>query len=367
MNDHLGISAIALHEPAWVLANDWFAGTMPRKFVHHTGIETRAVSAEDEVTMAVRAVKNLQRQAVCDLADCRGVVFASPSFIPLRIARQHLPGEQVRGERLKRAARRLVRRLGMPDCPAIGINWFCSGYSRAMAIAIRRLVPALDLQPDQFVLLVTSSRISRITDYACPQTGALFGDMATATLLAPADSQRYPAHFEVLYAQAHKQPADGVFFDFQMRQNVLSPTPDGGRAHEAQRLVFTLDGMGIADAAPRAMSSATAAALLAAGIAGEEVRHVIPHQAGAGIVRLTAMKLEQLGIGGEVANGLTAHVGNVSSCSIPYVLKMMWNRLSGTIVCPTAAVGNPGEKEVSQGCILLRATPLHERLGQAAA
>jgi len=186
-------------------------------------------------------------------------------------------------------------------------------------------------------------------------------------MLSRTDSPRYPVHFELLYADAHKQAADGVFFDFHLREHVLAPDQDGGRHYDERRLVFSLDGMGIADIAPRAMSSATAAALAATSIRPDEVRYVIPHQAGAGIVRLTAMKIEQLGIGGEVINGLTAQVGNVSSGSIPYGLKKKWNSLSGLLACPTAAVGSPGAREVSQGCVLLRATPLHERAGQAAA
>jgi 3-oxoacyl-[acyl-carrier-protein] synthase-3 len=367
LSGRIGISAIATFEPPWVLGNDWFQGTIPRKFVHHTGIEARPVSLEDEVTMAVRAAKNLQRETGCDLADCAGVVFASPSFIPLPVAREHLPADQVRRERLQRTAQQFVRRLGIPDCLALGINWFCSGFSKACALAVERILPAVHLSENQFLLVVTSSRISRITDYACQQTAALFGDLATVTLLSRTDSPRYPVHFELLYAAAQKQPADGVFFDFHLREHVLAPDQDGGRHYDDRRLVFSLDGMGIADIAPRAMSSATAAALAATGLRPDEVRYVVPHQAGAGIVRLTAMKIEQLGIGGEVINGLTAQVGNVSSGSIPYSLKKKWNSLTGLVACPTAAVGSPGLREVSQGCVLLRATPLHERAGQAAA
>ena len=363
----IGISAIATFEPPWVLANDWFEGTIPRKFVHHTGIEARPVSLEDEVTMAVRAAKNLQRESGCDLADCAGVVFASPSFIPLPVARTHLPAEVARRERLQRTARQFVRRLGIPDCLALGINWFCSGFSRACKLTVERMLPAVNLGENQFFLIVTSSRISRITDYACQQTAALFGDLATVTMLSRVDSPRYPVHFEMLYANAHKQPADGAYFDFHLREQVLAPDQDGGRHYDERRLVFSLDGMGIADIAPRAMAGATADALAATGQAAGDVRYVVPHQAGAGIVRLTAMKIEQLGIGGEVINGLTTRVGNISSGSIPYTLKKKWNTLSGLIACPTAAVGDPGRKEVSQGCVLLRATPLHERAGQVAA
>jgi 3-oxoacyl-[acyl-carrier-protein] synthase-3 len=236
-----------------------------------------------------------------------------------------------------------------------------------MSQVTRRLLPQLNLQPHQFVLVVTASRISRITDYGCPQTAGLFGDLATATVLARTDNRQYPVHFEIVHAHAERRATDAPYFNFQLRENVLTPTPEGGERHVDRRLVFSLDGMGIADAAPRAMASALDDALTAAGIAKDDVNQVLPHQAGAAIVRLTAMKIEQLGIRAEVINGLTRHIGNVSSSSIPYGLKKHWSQLRGLIACPTAAVGPPGRSEVLQGCLLLKATPLHERNTNAVA
>src|SRR5436190_22664601 len=109
----LGISAIATYEPPWVLGNDWFGETIPRKFVHHTGIESRPISLEDEVTMGVRVVRNLQRETGCDLNDCAALVFVSPSFVPLSVARRYLDEERAERERLRRAAQQLARRLSM--------------------------------------------------------------------------------------------------------------------------------------------------------------------------------------------------------------------------------------------------------------
>jgi len=114
------------------------------------------------------------------------------------------------------------------------------------------------------------------------------------------------------------------------------------------------------------MSAALNKILLATGIRPDKVRFVVPHQAGTAIVRLTAMKLEEIGIRAETANGLTAHVGNLSSSSIPFALKQLWHRLEGTIACPTAAVGNPGVAKISRGCLLLEATSCHQRLVRAA-
>jgi 3-oxoacyl-[acyl-carrier-protein] synthase III len=363
---NIAISAIATYQPPWILGNDWFGGTIPRKFVHHTGIESRPISEEDEVTMAVRAAKALQREVGCDWRNCAGVVFSSPSFIPLAVARQYLDEEHVRRERLRRAARRFARRMKLPECPVYAINWFCSGFVRALAIAQRKIAREVNLTPSQFILVINANRISRITDFSCRQTAGLFGDMATATLLAREDSALYPPHFALLYAAARTQSTDGAFFNFHLRQHVLVPQRDGGRDYDPERVVFSLDGMGVADTAPRGMTQGIERALDATGVSPADVRFVVPHQAGTGIIRLAAMKIEELGISGEVINGMTSQVGNVSSCSIPYALLKNWNRLDGIIACPTAAVGRPGFPEMSQGCVLLRATPLHTKLATAA-
>jgi len=363
----LGIAAIAIHEPPWTLPNDWFAGSMPRKFAHHTGIEARSISLEDEAAMGIRAVRKLERETGCRLADCRGLVFVSPSFIPPSVARRHLPADRIDAERPSRAARQIARDLGLARCRTIGINWFCCGYARALMLVRNRWAPRLALERDEFLIVVVASRISRITDYGCSQTAGLFGDMASATLLTGTASRRHPVHFEVLHAAAGRQPTARPAFDFHVGRGVPVPTPEGGIAHEDGRLVYSLDGMAIAEIAPRAMAAAVGSALAAGRLAPDDIRFVVPHQAGTGIVRFTGMQLEEFGVRGELVNGLTRHTGNTSACSIPHALAQTWSRLRGVVACPSAAVGSPGRSEVLQGCILLRSTAAHERLGSVAA
>ena len=95
-SSQFGISAIETYQPSWSLANEWFRGTIARKFVHHTGTQARLISSEDEVTMAMHATNNLRREVGCDLQSCAAVVFVSPSFIPLSVARKYLGEQQAR-------------------------------------------------------------------------------------------------------------------------------------------------------------------------------------------------------------------------------------------------------------------------------
>jgi 3-oxoacyl-[acyl-carrier-protein] synthase-3 len=288
-------------------------------------------------------------------------MFVSPSFLPPSVALRHLDPAGAAAERPSAAARVLVARLGLPGCRAVGINWFCCGYSRALALVQRRWAPRLALRRNEYVLVVVATRISRITDYGCGQTAGLFGDMASATLVTTMANRRHPVHFEIVHAAAEKQPADRPAFDFQIRHNVPLPAARGGRDQAAERIVYALDGMAIAELAPRAMAAATASSLAAAQLTPADVDFVVPHQAGTGIVRFTGMQLDSLGVHGELVNGLVAHTGNVSACSVPHALAHTWPRLRGVVACPTAAVGSPGRPEVLQGCVLLRATPHHAR------
>ena len=180
--------------------------------------------------------------------------------------------------------------------------------------------------------------------------------MATATLVSRSDSQKYPIRFELLDAIVEKKPTNRPFFDFACRHHVLSPAANGGKRFDAERVVFTLDGMGIAESASRAMAIAACEMLDVAGFRPENVQYVVPHQAGLAIVRLTEMKLREAGFTSEVINGLTSEAGNVSSGSIPFALSKKWRRLDGNILCPVGSVGPPGKSVVFQGCIALRST-----------
>lgn len=350
----IGISSIALYQPPWTLPNAWYESLLAKKFEKHTGICCRAIAEEDEVSLAERAIGRLVEESGCRLDDCAALLFVSPSLIPQSVARKHLSPALARREQPSRLAQELVQSLRIAPRRVLGLNGFCSGYAKALASLQHRILAPLNLRQNEFVLLVTSSRISRITDYRCRESGALFGDFATATLLSRCDSSKYPVHFDLVDAQFEKQASKRAFFDFSVREDVLVPSRDGGRQQQSSRVVFSLDGMGIAEAAARAMAQSAAEMALRNQLAPDQIDSIIPHQAGQGIVRLTGMKLEQAGFEVQPINGHTSQTGNISSGSVPHALYHHWDSLQGRILCPVAAVGAPGKAEVSQGCILLR-------------
>ncbi len=361
----IGISAVSTFQPPWILPNEWFE-TIANKFVKHTGILQRPISVEDEVTMAVHATENLIQDTGCDMRKCAGLVFTSPSFVPMSVARKYLNEDQADEEQLDLAAARFVERMGIQPRMVVAVNTYCAGYATALSVVMDAINPTISLQPDEFILVLTSSRISRITDYSCRQSSALFGDFATATIISRLDSVRYPVHFELLASNVEEKETNRPFFQFYLRHDVLTPTRDGGQRFDPERVVFSLDGMGIADTAPRAMACAASAMLDEIGLEAENIHYIVPHQAGSGIVRFAEMKLREAGFTAEVKNGMTREVGNVSSGSIPYSLHKLWQQLDGYILCPIASVGPPGQLSVAQGCIALCSTHFHRSLAPAA-
>ena len=354
----IGISAIAIYEPPWMLWNDWFSDILPRKFVQHTGILSRHISMEDEVAIGIRAVENLQREVNCDLQDCVAVVFVSPSIVHGSIARQYLDKQQDWLKSTNRAAREFVRRLGIPAANVYGINWGCSGYSKALSIVRRHILPSLRLRQNQFVMVVTASRISRITDYGCKQTAPLFGDLATVTILSPIDSEKYPVHFDLIFAGAGMRPAESVFFDYHLLENVVVPTPEGGEAVPHVGSCSRSTDLGLPTLRPvpwpaplRRRSAACVSVPKRYSFSSPSGRD--QHRASHGNE-----------IGGDRRPRRSDQWVDKRRRQRQFVLRSLcltetWNRLRGTIVCPTAGVGHPGDAEVSQGCIILQATESH--------
>ena len=185
--------------------------------------------------MGVRAVENLRKETQCNLDDCVAVVFVASSLVPPAVAGTSPNRRQIARKYRQAAAKQFCRRLGLPAIPVFSINWGCSGYSRAMDIVHRFILPAMPLRPNQFILVVTVNRTSKIVDFGCRQTAPVFGDMAQATLLARVDSTQHPVHFALLHATAENQPADARLLRFPLarkcprahagRRAALAPSP----------------------------------------------------------------------------------------------------------------------------------------------
>ena len=421
------------------LPNSWFEsrGVIGRKFLAHTGILTRGISFLSEPEMAARAIESLKHQTDVDFRDCGGVLLSSSSLVPVeqsdwrrdclkalgRWEDLHrfigpavgLSEELLRGLEWSDELRdwdaicRLARQIGMSDgqiaaieqhCLAEfgsieattaavarklaispervrGVNWGCSGYVRAWELLETELIDRARPAREMFFLLITVSRTSKFTDFGASDTGALFGDFATATLVTHRDNARLPPrlllrHSSTALPRTRDLSPDAALlgealFDYERRSNVLTPTPDGGAIRVDERLCWTMDGFGVVYAAEPAMTGAIAAALDATRIKAADVQWLLGHQPGRKVMERAAGGLRGQGYRGRIPVDLMARTGNITCSSIPHVLAMHWNELEGLVICPAIGMHAPASPFMSQGCLVFEASPVSKHLPLAGA
>ncbi|MFN0195861.1 MAG: thiamine pyrophosphate-dependent enzyme [Planctomycetaceae bacterium] len=185
---------------------------------------------------------------------------------------------------------------------AYDINAACSGYIYALQAAWDHL----HHQPDGYVLIVTSEVLSRMLDVRDFSSAFLFGDAATATLIAG------PA------AHAKSLPRSPGHQLLSYYRPVIS-----GRAEDGTTLSVPIFGNGciqlkgesVYDEAVRSMIRIQTEACEAVGIPLESLSQIIPHQANGRILKAVSY------LTGRPVFDHMRNLGNTSSSSIPLALR----------------------------------------------
>lgn len=245
-----------------------------------TGIGQRYFCEEEEntFTLARHAVETALSRAGVRAADVGVLVVATctpPENFPSVAA-------QVHGA------------LGMPPaCMALDINAACSGFVHALAVA-RGL---LESQQARYAVVAGAEQFSKILDFDDRRTCVLFGDGAGAVVMAREElNQGAPARGLL----AVKAGTDGE----------MGPALTTHLGH------ISMQGREVFKHAVRQMGRVPAV-LAEAGLALENVDHVVPHQAN---VRILEAAAKTLGVDpAKVVMTVGLHA-NTSAASIPLAL-----------------------------------------------
>jgi 3-oxoacyl-[acyl-carrier-protein] synthase-3 len=209
--------------------------------------------------------------------------------------------------RLPACAAFLQQKLGCGQIPSFDLAAACAGFVYSMSVA------------DQFirngtlkrVLVVGVEVLSRITNFTDRNTCVLFGDGAGAVVL---ERNEEPSEVGVLSTSLHT--------DSTLTSSLM--TPAGGSleplTHEvldAQRDKIQMVGQDIFKIAVRNLTSASRAAIEAAGLTPDNIQWVVPHQANR---RILAQVSQRLGIPLDRFILNIERYGNTSSASIPIAL-----------------------------------------------
>jgi 3-oxoacyl-[acyl-carrier-protein] synthase III len=261
--------------------------------VERTGIRERHIAAEGETTsdMAARAAV-----AALEAAGLRA------TDIDLIICATVTPDMQ-----LPATAVFVQQKIGArSDCPAFDIAAACAGFIYGLSIADRFIGGGAARN----VLVIGVELLSRVMNWRDRTTCVLFGDGAGAAVITGADDETRGILSTHLYADGSQASALHI--------------PAGGSAMPASAATVLagqhfvhMTGQDVFKYAVRALSSASLTALEANGVAREQVRWVVPHQANLRIIEAVAKR-----VGIELDRFVLniARYGNTSSASIPIAL-----------------------------------------------
>jgi 3-oxoacyl-[acyl-carrier-protein] synthase III len=196
--------------------------------------------------------------------------------------------------------------LGASNAAAFDVSAACSGFLYAMHVAEAMIASG----SANNVLVVGAERLSGITDYTDRGTAILFGDGAGATLVRRATTGDRGILSSYL-------KSDGRLAELLYR-------PGGGTAHppseellEDHSFYIKMAGREVFKSAVRSMADAADQSLKRAGLTGEEIDLLIPHQANIRIIEATA---KHAGIPMEKVYVNVDRYGNTSAASIPIAL-----------------------------------------------
>jgi 3-oxoacyl-[acyl-carrier-protein] synthase-3 len=195
--------------------------------------------------------------------------------------------------------------LGADHAAAYDFATACSGFLYGLSMATAHIVAG----QAETVLLICSEKMSSIVDWTDRTTCVLFGDGAGAAVIRRADSESGilssfmrsdGALAELLY-----RPAGGARFPIDL--SVLD---------ERQHLV-KMAGPEVYKHAVRSMCEAAGEALARAGVTGDQIDLLVPHQANLRIIESTA-RYANIPMDRVFVN--VDRFGNMSSASVPVAL-----------------------------------------------
>ena len=287
-------AGLGTYSPSKILTNADFErmlDTSDTWIRERTGIRERHIAGPDETVAVMAREASLLALTEAGLAptDLDGIIVSTAT--PDR----PLPS----------AACDLQALLGATNAAAFDIGAACSGWLYALLVGESLLASGFAKR----LLVVGSEKLSAITDYTDRSTAVLFGDGAGAAVLTASDGTRgiIAGHLK----------SDGRLAELLYRPGGGSVAPPSEQMLKDRSYFIKMAGREVFKSAVRSMADAADRALEQAGITGEQVDLMIPHQANIRIIEATA---EHAHIPMERVFINVDRFGNTSSASIPLAL-----------------------------------------------
>jgi 3-oxoacyl-[acyl-carrier-protein] synthase-3 len=195
--------------------------------------------------------------------------------------------------------------LGAKNAAAFDVGAACSGFLYATAVGEAMIAAGTA----RTILVIGAERLTRIMDWQDRSTAILFGDAAGVGVLRPATDGR-----GILSSYLK---SDGTLGNLLYRPGGGSLEPPTERMLADRSYYIKMAGREVFKSAVRSMADACDHALTAAGLHGDDVDVLIPHQANIRIIEATA---KHAGIPMDKVYVNVDRYGNTSAASIPIAL-----------------------------------------------
>jgi 3-oxoacyl-[acyl-carrier-protein] synthase III len=195
--------------------------------------------------------------------------------------------------------------LGATNAAAYDIAAACSGFLYGLSIAEGHLAAGRA----EIALVVSTEKMSSIVDWGDRSTAVLFGDGAGAAIVKRSENGRGLLSSFIR--------SDGTLAELLWRPGGGARIPMDLAVLDQKTHLVQMAGREVFKAAVRSMAEAADQALLRAGLTGEDVSLLIPHQANMRIIEATAkyanVPMEKVFVNVD-------RYGNMSSATIPVAL-----------------------------------------------
>jgi 3-oxoacyl-[acyl-carrier-protein] synthase-3 len=286
MNPPAGSKIISVghYQPSQILTNEQLAqmvDTSDEWIRDRVGISERRIAIEETVAdMATNAAGKALAASGLSAADIDLVAIATCSSV----------------DRCPNVATRVSAKLGIQAPAAFDINTACSGFSYALAQADH----AIRAGAARNAIVVGAEKLSDVTDWTDRKSCVLFGDGAGAAVVTGIGPDERPGIGPVLWGSA--------------------PEKGGVLTIEGIQPYIKQDGQAVFRWAVTALAPLALEACARAGVAPEEIRAFVAHQANARIIEGIAKKLN-------LPNAIVAKdivvSGNTSAASVPLALSKL--------------------------------------------
>jgi 3-oxoacyl-[acyl-carrier-protein] synthase-3 len=252
-----------------------------------TGVERRHVVAPEQTTsdMCVEAAKVAIEDAGIDVTDIDLVIVGttSPDLI------------------FPNAATLVQHRLGIPACPAIGMEAACTSFIYALTTADMYIKAG----EAKCALVIGAECITKLVDWSDRNTCVLFGDGAGAVIVKPSEE----AGIIATHLGADGQYKDLLYYPVGVSKDLHKAGTDEASIMMTGNEVFKV--------AVKTLGNVATAVLEKAGVSQDELDWLIPHQANLRIIQATAKRLNMPME--KVILTVQDH-GNTSAASVPMAL-----------------------------------------------